>query len=105
MQPPQETNDMTDTAHLNRFTSGSLVDKLVERNSTMSKADAKLAVARVFDAIDASLGNIDDQVRIAGFGTFKKKLQPGRVARNPRTGEELNIAEKPVVKFKQFKAG
>jgi len=90
--------------NLNRFTSGPLVAKLRERNSTMTEADAKQAVARVFDALDNMLDmSADVKVRVANFGTFHNKLQPERTMRHPQTGEQMQVAEKYVVKFKMAK--
>lgn len=89
---------------INRFTSKALVEQLRERNSTITKAEAELAVSRVFDALTASLQNVGDQVRIAGFGTFKRKIRPGRTARNPRTGESFTTSDAEVISFKQPKA-
>lgn len=89
---------------INRFTSKGLVEKMRERNSTITKADAELAVARVFDSLDASLQEVGDQVRVAGFGTFKRKVRPGRTARNPRTGESFTTQDTEVIGFKPTKA-
>ncbi|MGL5936777.1 MAG: HU family DNA-binding protein, partial [Cetobacterium sp.] len=35
-----------------------------------------------------------------GFGKFETKTQSARVCRNPKTGEEVKVPEKKVVKFK-----
>ena len=89
---------------INRFTSRALVDKMRERNSLLTKADAELAVSRVFDAVDGLLVTAGDQVRIAGFGTFKKKFVPGKAMRNPRTGEPIQTADSEKITFKPAKA-
>jgi nucleoid DNA-binding protein len=103
MKPhPQTEKMMTSTAQLNRHTSAPLVASLRERNSTMTEAEAKLAVARVFDAL-STLMTADEPVRVAGFGTFRRVYQEGRQARNPATGEPIQTAAKHVVKFKQGK--
>jgi len=88
---------------INRFTSGALVSKLRERNSNVSKAEAELIVGRVFDALDASLPNVGDKVRINGFGTFTRKFFAGRTGKNPRTGESVQIADSEKISFKQAK--
>ena len=41
-----------------------------------------------------------EDVQFVGWGTFKVKETKARVGRNPKTGEELQIAAKKVVKFK-----
>ena len=68
-----------------------------------SKADAE----RTFDTItntilDALKG--DDNVKIAGFGTYKVAKRKARVGRNPRTGEQIQIAASQKVKFLPAKA-
>ena len=45
-------------------------------------------------------------IEIRGFGTFKVRKKSARLARNPKTGEKVNVAEHfvPVFKFsKDFK--
>ena len=56
-------------------------------------------------AVDSLLTNIEtaliqgDSVTLTGFGTFKIAKRNARTARNPRTGEMMNIKAKNVVKF------
>jgi len=42
----------------------------------------------------------DDKVILVGFGTFSTSARSARKGRNPRTGAEINIAAKKVVRFK-----
>ena len=46
----------------------------------------------------------DDNVKIAGFGTYKVAKRKARVGRNPRTGEQIQIAASQKVKFLPAKA-
>ena len=46
----------------------------------------------------------DEQVNIAGFGTYKVAKRKARVGRNPRTGESIQIAASQKVKFLPAKA-
>ena len=68
-----------------------------------SKADAE----RTFDSITTiildALKN-DDTVKIAGFGTYKVAKRKARIGRNPRTGEQIQIAASQKVKFLPAKA-
>ena len=43
-------------------------------------------------------------MQLVGFGTFESKERPARVARNPRTGEEITIAASKTASFKVGKA-
>jgi len=55
----------------------------------------------VFEAITNGLKQGED-VAIAGFGTFEVRERAARTGRNPRTGEEIQIA---ATKNPAFKAG
>ncbi len=49
-----------------------------------------------------------DKIELRNFGIFKVKTRKGRVGRNPKTGENVAIADKKVVSFKsgmKMKAG
>ena len=42
-------------------------------------------------------------IEIRGFGSFKTKMRKGRIARNPRTGEQVQVDEHFVPFFKVSK--
>ena len=60
--------------------------------------------------LDALLGTFEEvlvsgeEVNFVGWGKFEVKETPARTGRNPRTGEEVAIAAKKVVKFKAGKS-
>lgn len=66
-----------------------------------TKADATKALEAMLDSIQNSLKNGND-VRLTGFGTFKVANRAARVARNPRTGQSINV---PASKAPVFRAG
>ncbi len=69
-------------------------------NSTNS---TKIDVARMLDATLATMTKSlkkGERVNLVGFGVFKITKRVARTGRNPRTGEEVKIAAKKVVKFK-----
>ncbi|MCY3798265.1 MAG: HU family DNA-binding protein [Chloroflexi bacterium] len=73
---------------------GSIADK-----SGLSKAEAGNALdAFVSSVSDALKGG--DRISLVGFGSFSVDRRDARMGRNPRTGEEIQIAAKNVVKFK-----
>jgi DNA-binding protein HU-beta len=43
------------------------------------------------------------KVKLDGLGVFKLKDRKARIARNPRTGEMVNVPAKKVVKFRVLK--
>ncbi len=73
---------------------GSIADK-----SGLSKADASKALEAFTDSVEAALKS-GDRVSLVGFGSFSVDKRDARTGRNPRTGEEIQIAAKNVVKFK-----
>ena len=45
-----------------------------------------------------------EKVQVVGFGSFEVRNRPARVARNPRTGEQIEIAASKAPVFKAGKA-
>lgn len=83
-----------------KLTKKDLVDHVAEQ-CDMTKADAERALTSVFDMVTSSMVKGDD-VAIAGFGVFTTSQRAAREARNPRTGEVVNV---PAMKVPKFKAG
>ena len=73
---------------------------IVSEKVNMSKKDAEAAVNVMFDSIAQAMKE-GDKVNIAGFGIFETKERSARTAKNPQTGETIEIAAKkvPAVKF------
>lgn len=69
----------------------------------MTKKDADKAISAVVEAITETLQS-GEKVQIVGFGTFEVKDRPARTARNPRTGEEIQIEASKAPAFKAGKA-
>jgi DNA-binding protein HU-beta len=69
----------------------------------MPKSAAGRALDAAVEAITEALKS-GDSVSLMGFGTFAVKPRPARTGRNPRTGEELQIAASIVPGFKPGKA-
>jgi len=80
--------------------------QLVEQisvNADISKASAGRALDAFIEAVGTSL-QTDEQVALVGFGTFSVRTRAARTGRNPKTGEEIQIAEAKVPAFKAGKA-
>jgi DNA-binding protein HU-beta len=67
-----------------------------------TNAAAERAIDAVTTAIKRVVSN-GDRVTIRGFGTFKQTHRNQRVGRNPRTGEQVTIAARDVLTFKESK--
>lgn len=69
---------------------------------------AELGKSDMSKALDALLGTITDalkageKVAVTGFGTFEVRDRAARTARNPQTGEEIDV---PAQRAPAFKAG
>jgi len=68
----------------------------------LNKKDAEAAIKAMVGAIDTMTEN-GDTVIIKGFGSFKVKTRAARTARNPKTGEPLQVPAKDVLTFKAAK--
>lgn len=68
-----------------------------------TKTTAEDAVETVFENIVSGMKS-GDEVSIAGFGIFSAKNRPARMARNPRTGESVQVPATRVPKFRAGKA-
>ena len=75
----------------------------ISSSLSLSKADAERTFDGITDIILSCLKG-DEQVKIAGFGTYKVAKRKARVGRNPRTGEQIQIAASQKVKFLPAKA-
>jgi integration host factor subunit alpha len=71
----------------------------LHRDMGLSSTESAQLVGRVFDHIATALERGED-VKLAGFGTFKLRQKASRLGRNPKTGEECVIAPRKVVTFK-----
>ena len=69
-----------------------------EEGGTYAMARARDDVRWFFDQISSSLQR-GDEVRIHGFGNFRTQQRAARMGRNPRTGEEVRVPARRVVRF------
>ena len=74
-----------------------LVAKVAEL-SGLTKTDADKATDAIFEAITGALKG-GDEVRLTGFGSFSVAQRAASKGRNPRTGEEIDIAASKQPKF------
>ncbi|KXO08390.1 Integration host factor alpha subunit [Moritella sp. JT01] len=65
----------------------------------LSKRESKEMVEAFFEEIRLSL-EVNEQVKISGFGNFDLRDKGERPGRNPKTGEDIPITARRVVTFK-----
>ena len=79
-----------------------LIQQLADDNPDLYHRDVEKIVSTVFEEITAALAR-GDRVELRGFGAFSVKHRDGRVGRNPRTGEQVQVPPKAVPFFKTGK--
>jgi nucleoid DNA-binding protein len=68
----------------------------------MTQLKTKEIVQKTFDAIVETLVE-EKRIELRNFGVFEVKERAARKARNPRTGQRVDVPEKFVVTFKPGK--
>jgi len=68
----------------------------------LTQLKTKEIVQKTFDAIVETLVD-EGRIELRNFGVFEVKRRAPRKARNPRTGDKVDVAEKFVVTFKPGK--
>ncbi|MBI4654838.1 MAG: integration host factor subunit beta [Nitrospirae bacterium] len=83
------------------MTKSVLIEKITEKvkDINLSRKQTEIVVETVFDSIKSSLAN-GEKVEIRGFGNFRLRQRKPRKARNPKTGESVEVPAKRVPFFK-----
>nr|WP_249756007.1 integration host factor subunit alpha [Microvenator marinus] len=80
------------------MTKAGIVDSVYERVG-VSKKEATEYVEAVFETMKETLES-GDSIKVSGFGKFEVREKGKRIGRNPRTGVEIEIPERRVLRFK-----
>ncbi len=81
------------------MTKSVLIEKISEKVEGLSKKQTEVVVETLFDSIKDALAK-GGKVEIRGFGNFKLRNRNARKARNPKTGEAVEVPPKKVPYFK-----
>ena len=84
------------------MTKSELIEELTVNNEMLNKREAELIVNAIFDGIGDALIN-GDRVEIRGFGSFTVRERDAREARNPKSGDIVQIPAKKTPFFKTGK--
>src|SRR4051812_5108959 len=76
--------------------------KQISEHIGLTQLKTKEIVQQTFDAIVDTLIEVG-RIELRNFGVFEVKLRKARKARNPRTGERVDVEPKMVVTFKPGK--
>lgn len=85
------------------MTKADLVEQVAEAiGPGITKKDCALVVDGFLNAVKLALSQ-GENIEIRGFGTFKVRKRKTRMARNPRTGESVEVPSRAVPVFKPSK--
>jgi len=85
------------------MTRSMLIEKVSEKVDGLTLKQTEIVVETVFDSIKEALSR-NEKIEIRGFGNFRLKERQPRKARNPKTGESVDVPSKMAVRFKAGKA-
>ncbi|MBA0086305.1 MAG: integration host factor subunit beta [Acidobacteria bacterium Pan2503] len=68
----------------------------------LPRKESETIVETIFDNIIAALQK-GEKIEIRGFGSFRTRERRGRVGRNPKTGEKVEVPAKKIPYFKPSK--
>ncbi|TXM96414.1 integration host factor subunit beta [Methylobacterium sp. WL64] len=80
-----------------------LVIRIAEQNPHLYAKDVEAVVDAILDRIGAALVD-GDRVELRGFGTFEVRYREARSARNPRTGQAVEVEARTAIHFRPGKA-
>ena len=83
------------------LTKADLIEEVL-RITELPRKECETIVETIFDSIIESLQN-GDKIEIRGFGSFRTRQRRGRVGRNPKTGEKVEVPPKKIPFFKPSK--
>ncbi|HLC15743.1 MAG TPA: HU family DNA-binding protein [Thermodesulfovibrionia bacterium] len=84
------------------MTKPQLIDAIREKSTGLTRLQAANVVDAMIEAMTTALAQ-GSKVEIRGFGNFTVRQREARKARNPRTGEMVEVPAKRVPHFKPGK--
>jgi len=70
----------------------------LKKEANLSMDDASIFIETFFTSLSKSF-QVNEIVKISGFGTFKKFNTKPRMGRNPKTMQTFVIPQRPKIKF------
>jgi integration host factor subunit beta len=83
------------------LTKADLIEEVL-RVTEVPRRDSETIVETIFESIIQSLQK-GEKIEIRGFGSFRTRQRRGRVGRNPKTGEKVEVPAKKIPFFKPSK--
>ena len=83
------------------LTKADLIEEVL-RIAELPRKESETIVETIFDSIIGALQK-GEKIEIRGFGSFRTRDRRGRVGRNPKTGEKVEVPAKKIPFFKPSK--
>jgi integration host factor subunit beta len=80
------------------LTKADLIEEVL-RVTELPRKESETIVETIFESIIDALQK-GDKIEIRGFGSFRTRQRRGRVGRNPKTGEKVEVPAKKIPFFK-----
>ncbi|MCD6186799.1 MAG: integration host factor subunit beta [Desulfuromusa sp.] len=84
------------------MTKSELIEQLTDEHGILNKKEAEIVINLIFGGISTALSQ-GDRVEIRGFGSFSVRQRDAREARNPKSGELVEIPSRKTPFFKTGK--
>lgn len=85
------------------MTKSELVKNLTKKFPHLKEKEIEALISIILQEISASLAK-GDRVELRGFGAFSLRKRAARIARNPRTGEKVKVADRNSIYYRAGKA-
>jgi len=83
------------------LTKADLIEEVL-KVTELPRKESETIVETIFDSIIEAIQK-GEKIEIRGFGSFRTRQRKGRVGRNPKTGEKVEVPAKRIPFFKPSK--
>ncbi|HEY2121425.1 MAG TPA: HU family DNA-binding protein [Candidatus Acidoferrum sp.] len=83
------------------MTKADLIEEVL-KVAELPRKESETIVETIFESIIEALQK-GDKIEIRGFGSFRTRQRRGRIGRNPKTGEKVDVPAKKIPFFKPSK--
>jgi integration host factor subunit beta len=83
------------------LTKADLIEEVL-KVTELPRKESEIIVETIFDSIIEAIQK-GEKIEIRGFGSFRTRQRRGRVGRNPKTGEKVEVPSKRIPFFKPSK--
>lgn len=81
------------------MTKSALIERVTEKVEGLTRKQTEIIIDTIFDSIKDTIAK-GEKIELRGFGNFRLKQRRPRKARNPKTGNSVNVPAKRVLYFK-----